>query len=289
MKDKVMLVLAFIGFVIIAVVTISNTSADELTKTFSVDSYYVPKSEVDKAGSSALLYQELIGTRTIQCPVTDLSQTRNGVVSVLGLYGSSINKSAYNNIVFFLGQECYSDLVNLYRDGEEVSTKTLSLQFGLDAKILSSKEAVTIGKLLHTSVITDGKGAISNPVELVAPFNFIFDNLNSNPDKSIVILNKGGDIKITFSNVANWFCAGTYGTTMTVGNGKDSGNVCTWEEHNSNHLTIIGKSQNSEVTGGTAGDVIGYATVDTTVSIELRDSNGNWRPISISEWLSKTM
>ena len=115
---------------------------------------------------------------------------------------------------------------------------------------------------------------------LVAPARYRFINANTDSSNKIVIefersSNSDPRYRLTFYNVAAWFCAGT------MSEGKSA-----ILSHRS-HGTVVGNSQNSFVTSGAAGDVLGYGNNMTYYEFLVSEDNGEtWRVLDFPKDIS---
>lgn len=269
MKDKVYLTLALIGFIILAVFVVKNYDIKQDDKVFSIGEYYIPQEVKRKTDSSIDLVRQMTGARRLTCPQTDMVKTSDQVFNVSTLTGNNYD-NAYGAKVMFItlvgaGVESGANL----KDGDALS-KSLNTKGDLPGA-----NTFTIGDVWD---LED-----KDYIELVAPFTFTFNNVNTTDGENIVIVNTKGNCRITFGNVANWFCAGTPGTTQVTTSGKED-NVTQWEDHINSHHTVIGNTTNASVSGGSARDLIGYAKANTTVTIEKYDNN-SWIPMSLYDFL----
>ena len=269
MKDRVYLTLALIGFVILAVFVVKNYDIKQDDKVFGVDTYYIPQEVKSKTDSSIDLVQQMTGARRLTCPQVDMVKTSDQVFNVSTLTGNNYTNAFGAKVMFITlpgaGVESGANL----KDGD-------ALNVSLNTKgSLPGASTFTMGDVWD---FTD-----KDYVELIAPFNFSFNNVNTTDGENIIIVNTKGNCRITFGNVANWFCAGTPGTTQVTSSGKED-NVTQWEDHINNHHTVIGATTNASVSGGSARDLIGYAKADTTVTIEKYDNN-SWVLISLYDFL----
>lgn len=105
---------------------------------------------------------------------------------------------------------------------------------------------------------------------LIAPFDFKFINANTD-GSTIIITNKAGTLRVTFSDVAGWFCASAILDPESV------------RAHTS-HGTVVGNSPNSYVQGGYGGNLIGFGDYDTKVQCH-QLSDGTWNPITLARLL----
>lgn len=270
MKDKLYMVLAFIGIIILATVYWFNRDTTNSEVAFDIiDSYYIPMDQAISNDTAANeLFDEMIGNRRVQCPITE--PTMSSELIYFQTF-TSYEKSKYGVQTYFINNGA-TTLFNNYINNTDIE--------GLPAETKTSfnkNESVTFEEI----------NATADVIEIVAPFKFTFLNNNTDIGNSIIIVNSKGNCKITFDNVTNWFCAGIYGTSMENGSGTYS-NGTSWENHQGNHLTIIGSSRNSKVSGGVAGNVIGYGNKETTITIHIKDASGNWVNASLMQMLTDT-
>lgn len=272
MSDRFYTVLAFIGFIILCVIYVFNVNPERYTNTFNVGDYYAPNS-VNSAQNAAEIYQDLSGGRRVTCPQIELKMSDNDISYLSGIYLSTeVNK--YNNICFFIN---FNDLGV---DNTVVTKSGFIDELNLIDSAVNNKKGVLIGNL-----IKDFSESTTPNMEIVAPFKFIFNNINTTDlNNKIEIINSSGNCMITFENVVNWFCAGGPGTESENNENTD---IIPEDWNNHQHNSIIGNSANAVVTGGQAGQVIGYANASTKVTIYCRDTaSSSWEEISIKDWLN---
>jgi hypothetical protein len=283
MKDRVAMTLAFIGFIIIAVVVINNYDTTQDEKDFAVGTYYTPSNVKSKTDSSVELYQQMTGSRKLTCPQTEMSKTTNSTFTLATLYGNN-NTNKYNaKTLFVTSTFAGATSTNLTMDNSDSDNPIFNLaNVGLSTSgiakannMSTETEGVKLGELWDFGEY--------NYIEIIAPFNFVFGSVNTTNSDEIIIVNTKGNCRITFSNVANWFCAGPVGTSQVTSNGT-SDVTTSWENHKDSHHTIIGSTTNASVTGGSTKDIIGYATSETTVLIESY-SNDGWSPLSLYNFI----
>lgn len=271
MKDRIYLALAFIGFIVIAIVTVKNYDISQDDKEFGVDTYYIPQEVKSRTDSSVELYQQMVGNRKLTCPQPDMIKTTSPTHNLATLYGNSFENEYAAKTIFVTMDTTGSTTANL-------SDKSTVLG---DAGVVQVDTARTASSFRLGDLWSIEDGAY---VELIAPFNFLFGNVNTTDGSTIVIINNRNNCKITFTNVANWYCAGAVGTTQVTTNGTGDG-ATSWEDHVNNHHTIIGATSNAKVSGGSAKDVIGYATSETIVTIERYKDNA-WGTISFLDFMT---
>ena len=269
MKDKVYLTLGLIGFVILAIFVVKNYDIKQDDKVFGVDTYYIPQEVKSKTDSSIDLAQQMSGARILTCPQTYIVKTSDHVFNVSTLTSNNYTNAFGAKVMFITlpgaGVESGANL----KEGTALN-KSLNMKGDLPRA-----GTFTMGDVWD---FTD-----KDYVELIAPFNFKFNNVNTTDGTNIIIVNTKGSCRITFGNVANWFCAGTPGPTQVTKSGKED-NVTQWEDHIGNHHTVVGATTNATVAGGSARDIIGYAKADTTVTIEKYEGN-QWVDMSLYDFL----
>lgn len=269
MKDKLYMVLAFAGIIILSIVFWFNRDTTKGEVAFDIiDSYYVPVDQaINNAYSANELYNEMTGSRKVQCPTTEPMACSNPIY--LSDLFSSFEKSKYGVQTYFVDDEATTLFDNYIKN--------------TDIEGLSAETNIAFNK--NESVTFEEINATADVIEIVAPFKFTFLNNNTDIGKSIVIVNSKGNCKIEFDNITNWFCAGIYGTEMENGSGTYTDGT-SWEEHQGKHLTIIGASRNSKVSGGQAGYVIGYGNDKTTITVYNKDTAGNWVETNLLDLLT---
>ena len=197
------------------------------------------------------------------CPAPTLSKTDRGVFTFRGQGSTFVHTNFFIPVQYLV-------------DGSSDNMTTVSSNFNeiIKGTALESVPLTTEGEIVLDFVkINDGE-----VFEIIAPFNFSFNNINTSNDDSIVIYSIDNTIRITFKNYVNWFCAGDkFSDELWVNHGKSNENP---------HYTIIGNSNNAKVSAGNAADVIGYGNKETSVVIEVM-MGGQWTPISIHDWIMK--
>ena len=267
MSDKWYTVLAFIGFIILCVIYVFNVNPDRYINTFMVGDYYAPES-VTSAQSAAEIYQDLSGGRKVSCPQTTLSMSENNIAYVTGMYILS-EKNMYNNICFWLTFDSIDKPV------VTISPSGYKSELSLNSDNIEKSQTQTMSSLVN--------GITGEYVEIIAPFKFLFDSVNTIDPTKISIMNSSGNCMLVFEDTANWFCAGPIGTESENNDGSTAVPE-DWVNHQ--HNTVMGSSSNAVISGGQAGQVIGYATKDTKVSIYAKvNGSDEWTQISVKDWL----
>ena len=270
------MVLACIGFVILVIVIRSNYNPGQDQKVYDIDGMYIPVTRQDLTNTQAL-YQQLIGSRAVQCPVTELPKPNGTVVPVTSIWSSYYNHPYSVTHLFLTSSAIQKDSGATPHADNWRTVLNLS-----DASASTGSQRVST--LFTTNLFTD-----NDYVEIVAPFAFYFDNVNTSAseieesggyNEKIVIVNRSGNVRITFDYVANWFCAGPVGTVTVAGTGSDGNKA--WEDHYSAHHTVIGNSGNASVKGGIAGELIGYADANTLMTIEVYNGS-RWVGCSLQD------
>lgn len=272
MSDKFYTTLGFIGFIFIAIIVAINWQGGNTE--YEVQSAYEPVARADLMNSQDL-YAQMTGSRALSCPTIDMPSANGGIINLSSIIGSYASNP--------YGTKCF-----IFPSGllDEPGWRTPSSANLVSDLHLTNKQN-TSGEVKFSELFESSAGLFNDTYpEIIAPFGFTFGNINSdvrddgsgNIQQSIVIYNNTANCRITFGNVANWFCAGTVGTTSIKSNNSDG--KIPWENHYTTHHSIIGNSANSSVKGGTSGSVIGYAKSDTTILIEAFD-NGQWKKISL--------
>ena len=275
MRDKLYLVLALIGFLIITAVVVINYDTTQDGKPFNIGGYYTPREVKNKTDSSIDLVRELNGSRKLTCPQPTLQKT---VKSTFNL--STLHSTNYENIYGAKTLFVTLDTTGLANGVNLSGIDNASLKSALNIK----SDILPTGTFKLGDLWDIGENSY---VELIAPFNFVFANVNTTSPTTIVIVNSKGNCKITFDNVANWFCAGTVGSTQVTASGTKE-TVTSWEDHKNNHHSIIGATTNSSVTAGSTKDIIGYGTADTTVKIE-KYTNNQYTEIDLKNFITSTI
>lgn len=270
MKDRIYMVLALLGFVVICIVFVNNydtTGRD--ARDFEVGAYYSP-TRSQRSESAYEIYQQIAGTRSITCPETSLSSFSGMALNIGTMYGNS-TRSLYDCAYWMFPLSISNP------DGGFATTDKW-------AEVLKINKNASSGCAV-SSLYTHLEDGIDT-FEIIAPFDFDFVNYNTDGTNSIIIRNKRNNCRVTFGNVANWFCAGPVGTTMTVGKNVEN-TVKTWEEHNGAHQTVIGNTNNAKIQSGSAGQILGYATPSTTVTIEVLQGD-KWVTTTFKDFVETT-
>lgn len=292
MRDRIWMLLALIGFCLLAYIVTINYDSNDEGAMYDVG-VYVPEVRTDLTNSKTL-YEQLQGSRRITCPVVSPPSPQSGAINMSSIYGS-YNTHKYNMSYMFIGK------YPLYGDNP-MSTLTAdnwSSVLKINNTAASSIDPQTIEDLFDGDQFSSDEDFI----EIISPFSFIFGNVNSGSieyldngagnknldsmaaQQSIVILNAKSTCRITFTDVANWFCAGEVGTFSTGGSGKNE--QVDWVLHYKYHHSTIGKSPNAVCTGGGPGIVIGYAKKTTTVKIEVW-TGSSWETISLNALIAQS-
>lgn len=291
MRDRVYMFLAFVGFIIIAVICVLNYDGAQEVKEFGPGTYYTPTARYGMTSSSSI-YNQMINRKSIACPESQLTATNQQLVTLNGIAGS---KHPFQIECLFVTWDALpKSKVTLTRSNFLRDVGWVDCADAPDAAGAvngTSSAGIPLKYLCPTGF---GRSDMVDEqdmeyIAIIAPFSFAFENTNTSLENGgdIVIVNNGGSRKgkcrITFKNVANWFCAGTPGTQMEVHDGKGLGEY-KWIEHSKYHQTIIGNSKNAELSTGSSGTVIGYANDETTIIIEVYD--GSWKQVTIYDWIT---
>lgn len=270
MKDRLYMVLAFAGVIVLIIVYAFNRDTSKSVVNYdAVDSFYVPKDQAYNNDNAANeIFAELNGSRSVHCPVTELkNSTAKTPVSI----ATGTQRSTYGCVCFPVSRYATNrtDVIGRASDLESMT--------GYDK--MTSTNPVSLADLGATAT-----GGTDGYYELIAPFSFMFSNNNTDGTHTIQIINTSGTCRITYSNIANWGCAGSPGTITQTGSGTYE-DTTTWIDHDKKHLSVWGKSSNAIVKKGIDGTVIGYGTPETTITIEKLSSEGAV-PISIYEFIT---
>lgn len=312
------------SFVILIFVFVKFGDKDKILEENSTyaGNYYKPGTYTKSVQAANQLYAQMSGSYNVGCRKVDLVDTNKGLVFVEKL------PSPYNKMCMFVAssetsrffdgvsgrtslaaEETWSLLsmenkASYYEAGNSVAmsdpnTNLVYIDCLLDINMQVSKSMAS-GDVKIFDLFPGIPYLIDSTlpyVEIVAPFDFSFLNNNTDGEQTpekIVILSSSGDVKMTFDNCANWYCAGEPAEFIPGGEALNNGNVedvsVAWNEHGRGgapHYTIIGPSKNAYVRGGSYGKVIGYADADTTVKIEVLE-NGEWRQITLKSWLTES-
>lgn len=303
MSDKVGIFLSIVALIIIGIVVAKNYNFAADEKQFTEGGFYVAGTPANRQMSEKQLLAQMNSARNVQCTQTQISQTERGMCRI-AIYNKS---DLWRNEYFFIPNEYLDEGVKLLNPQEAYwtdadNTHGSSIRSACD--ILNINSSVADSKTVTLRDLCD----IDGYCELIAPFQFVFENMNTNSKheclecnvtdgrgscEKIVIVSKDGRCRITFDHVANWFCAGDIGepgqATSTEWDESTESYITkrkSWEEHAAGqnvHYSVIGNSGNSVVSGGGAGIIIGYGKPTTTVKIEYL--NGTiWNEISVHEW-----
>lgn len=279
------MVLAFVGFVIIAVVVVVNHNKSANTS-YEIESSYIPTQRSDLL-SSKELYDQLTGARRLTCPVITMSKSSDKIITLTSIWGSYYDHP-YQLKNLFITNSRLSDDDTIINPSNTDYKDVLKLNQDTSGQCIYTSDTVSISSLFSGDKPFNGEQYI----ELISPFNFRFENLNSankvDEDtgvvvQDIVIVNVQGNCRITFGNVANWFCAGPVGTAGIKSNGSDG--TVPWEKHYDAHHSVIGNTSNAICSGGVSGEVIGYAKSGTTITIEVFE-NGSFKKVSFSKFIT---
>lgn len=258
-REIIFIILAILGGAAFIYVGWLKFNAEKYDNNYTVDSYYIPTVESQEINEKNL-YEALTGSSKNQCPNPTLQKSQ------------SLIKIAYSGKY---SPKCWvlnNDYVNSSSSVETLSIKQWSSSQGTKG-VGDFLKLTNIAYQEASSATLCGSLGDGSYTEIIAPFDFNFVNNNTDSDSdNIVITNKAGTVKITFYDVANWFCAGPPGTDG-------------WEEHKDNHLSIEGSSANAVTNGGSAGSIIGYANGYTSIEIQVNESIG-WHNISVKQFLT---
>lgn len=291
LKDRLGAILAVLGFIIICVIYVRMRVADGgiNEKVFDPYGYYVP--EQRSAANEQITYAEYNLGRLNSCKQKTLLQAKT--ISFAGTGDKTLkcfflSASEYRNwaedktVVPAKGQVC-SDL-SLDSNGgstdkEEKRVLDMINKDWLGGTAVTSVDAV---RNYNDEYFNAHYAGVNYIYEIVSPFTFKFQNVNNSgtlDNQEIIIVSTDGKYRITFSHVANWFCAGEPGEPSDY----EKDNVdSSWLNHM--HQTIVGNSGNSKVKNGPAGMIIGYGKDDTTVKFEKKNNSG-WEVIKFGDMI----
>lgn len=271
MNDKTLGVLSFLSLVVVVVVIAINWNGATVNDNFAYGKYYIP-SVSNKKTDEASLYASMINSKSsTDCTVQELEGTNEGVIYTSSL-GSEYPHTNYILSTKALFGESHTEALT-YNGWDDSST-----MYGLKTMFKWTEAASNNDS--YNLYIEDESGF--NQILAPFPFNFISTNTEGN---TITIVDTSGKVRITFTNVANWFCAGQ---PVADSSADVSENLSynSWLSHGTPHGTIIGATANAEVKSGTAGVIIGYANYSTEVTVEVL-KDGGYKTISLYEWLTK--
>lgn len=266
MQDKGYTVLAFIGAIILFIVTVYNYKDERSEKIFAIGDYYTPKVSNEEYINEVNLYSKIQKGNTEKCPVTEL-EISNNIIDI-NTYPTSSAEYKENQLEYLFVDNTLITLSSIYNEADTIQKKlAFNDNYNKPANNLNIKD------LFGIEVIND-----VDYYNIVAPYNFMFVNKNStyNERGKIIIINKSKDIRITFDNCSNWFCSGK------LSNENYNGDIEMWLNHSKSHKTEIGNSYFSELKGGSYGSIIGYGNSSTTITIEKIENNIS-RIISLRE------
>lgn len=252
-KDKLLLGLAVICAIIIFVVFAANKANSDYNQ-FLTGSYYTPRTTTKVGAKEGNSWSNFAGGNRLECPGVDNTTPVGTRVSMNGA-------TKYNMLQYF-----------------PISMEVL----GISNNVVTANSAQSVLQLIDEVGTTMGGCTSLNVapssgdyIEIIAPFGYTFDCSNIDEERTTIsIVSSNRQLKLVFDDVVNWFCAGPYGTQSVYMNaGEDI--VCPWEEHGDHHSTIIGHSKNADISGGSAGDLIGYATDSTKMTLYVVE-NGTW-------------
>lgn len=215
----------------------TNTGDSNRIYALSVDNYYTPSSRTSNL-SVQKMYSMMMSQSMYGCQSSSMLTSPNAVPAqhVSGTY----DDVGSNCIVYDIMEDKYTQVLS--------AGKKSPMQIaGNDGRYVNKD--------------TDGEisgSAITDVYRLIAPFRFGFDVTNTKGDTIIITCTCKGAYKhrITFYNVAGWFCVGNNPTAEDLAN-------------HTRHSTIVGNSANAHVSGGYPGNIIGYGDADTTVKFEV--------------------
>lgn len=272
-KDKFMLIGAFVAILFIGFIVISNypNKGKELT----VGSYYTSDETTTIGKREGSSYGSLTGSSRKECPGLDNNSPEGHTVITTGV-------AAYVNAYGFSYLPVTQETAKL---PVKALTKNNLSSSGIN-NATGSAGSGTIDNMFKNGVeYPIGNGTY---YEIIAPFAFTYTNYNSEVDSinesRLEIVNSSGTCKMTVTHVANWFCAGPYGTVTDYSNQDEP---YSWEEHNYHHLTKVGFGSNF-VTGGSAGELIGYGDAGTEFKF-YGMKNGTWTEMSLYELLKSSV
>lgn len=228
MKDRVWMAIAFLGFVVLVFVVGKNYNRHDDESVYQVDGSYQPELR-DNLTNAKALYEQLQGSRRITCPATTCPTPTGHVVNLTAIYGS-YNQHIYQVSCLFIASGAIGD------NFKEPRLDYWRTDLQLNGTTINEKGSIMLNDLFVPDLFSDERQYI----EIISPFAFSFDNINSGSvtysdkdDKvgkqSIVIVNSDKTCRITFDDVANWFCAGEVGTVSIGGTGDDKS--IDWSEH----------------------------------------------------------
>lgn len=264
-KDKILLIVAFVSLLFIGLVVVKNYPGKE--KGLQMGSYYTSNDTTILGRREGSSYASLTASGRVACPGIDNTNPTGTKVSTTGV-------TAYANKFGFVYLPFTSETANL-------NTKSLTKSTLSNAGLKSGSESSAYTVSEHLSGTSPSYPIGDSYYEIIAPFAFSYNNNNLDSatadSDSILITNTKGNLRMIVKNVANWFCAGTYGTETRFSNIDDP---VAWEDHDTHHLCKLGSGSN-DVTGGSAGDLIGYGSADTTIEFQALTTSG-WKTMNIS-------
>lgn len=272
MRDKVYIVLAFLGLAVLVTVYVLNQDPSKEDKEFGMLNYYTGTESTSSRQDSAQLYKQMVGDRSLQCPVVTPEKTITA--SAIGDTAQLIYKVKFG--IFDSDTIITRNAGNWYTNEASKTVGPVSFRELLGSFDVVEEQPSTTPSA-ESGEQQQQQDTSSKYIPIIAPFNYTFDNNNTDTvgeDGIKIVIHSttstGYTVQITFTNCANWYCAGKPGSTS-------------FEGHNDKHMSIIGCSRNAVLKGGTAKDIIGYGTLDTKVLVEI-----NGVPSSINHLFTNT-
>lgn len=274
------MILLTIAVIIIAVVSITSivNSPTILDSDFTPYSYFIPAGTTNRRHNAVNEpYTTYVSLRSVECPGFITNLNPNGMsFQTNGVYAGRKSEIRFTHFLF-TKEELYGDSGG---GNETIKRGNLSQILRIQSTKSTPIQELTFSQLvdIQPTNSADPTGAYAC-YEIVAPFAFSYDNCNMDQDnKQIVILNSSNTCRITIKGVVNWYCAGVPGTDMDTDSRQDEGTI-SWNDHNTKHLTWIGRHNNSKKNTGSAGDLLGYGNNNTKFSIEVHTADG-WKPVT---------
>ncbi|MCM1440111.1 MAG: hypothetical protein NC131_13050 [Roseburia sp.] len=253
LKDKLLLGGAVICALIIFVVFAANKVNSDPNQ-FVGGAYYTPKQTTKIGINEGNSWSNFAAGNSLECVGLGNTTPDGTAVSMNGA-------TKYKIIQYF----------PLTMEAMNINTSVVTLNTARD--VLNPSD--TAGCPIGASVACDVKPTHGDYYEIIAPFAFTFDCSNIDENRDVLtIISTNRQVRITFEGLANWFCAGPPGTETVYKNAGDDV-TCKWEQHGQHHASIIGSSKNADKNGGSAGDLIGYASGSTTMTLQVVQ-NGAW-------------
>lgn len=262
-KNNLAIAFVTLSAIIIVIITAKNIDLGKVNAEFDpalTYSFDISAKNINEVEQYAALTSNGVVN---SCPAPTLTKTDKGVFTFRGQGSTFVHTNFFIPVKYLVDD-----------DSDNMTTVSSNFDEIVKDTALETAPLTTEGEIMLDFVkIEDGE-----VFEIIAPFNFSFNNINTSNDDSIVIYSIDNTIRVTFKNYVNWFCAGNkFSDELWTSHGRSNENP---------HYTIIGNSNNAKVSSGNAADVIGYGNKETSVIMEIM-YEGQWTPLSIHDWIMK--